>query len=390
MAIAGTIDARVVDFNTRFEQRFEALQQLLGVSNLIKKKAGTAIKQRKVVGVSLGEQVAAGQTINDTTVTFATNTIGEITIEKYKKTVTLEDVQAYGADAASNKSDAALLGELVTNVIGKYATHLSKGEFLDRETTWQMAVSMAAGYVKDNAKRLHLGFTRVVAFVNELDVAAYLGGATAGLAEKDGWTYLKNFLGVDIALVFDSSVVPRGKVYATAVENLDTIYADMADSDFKTAGFEYSTAGLANPLIATVTKPDEATATASLFAVTGVTLHSEYLDLLTVVDVDATNTNDSLSVTSAAGTTSGTKLTIANYDARLTYYEKSAASAPSAPTHLSTDLTGWTKITGITKSSTNGVKDNYTHSGAKGTIIAVNSAGQVVGASSAITYTDHA
>ena len=66
----------------------------------------------------------------------------------------------------------------------------------------------------------------------------------------------------------------------------------------------------------------------------------------------------------------------------MTFYFKSQAStAPSAPDYLAAVPDGFTKLT-----VTDGVADNVTAtSGHKGTLLAVNAAGQVVAASAAIT-----
>ena len=61
-----------------------------------------------------------------------------------------------------------------------------------------------------------------VYFMNPLDVADYLATANITLQTAFGMTYVENFLGLG-TVIFNSSV-PKGKIYATAKDNIVLYY----------------------------------------------------------------------------------------------------------------------------------------------------------------------
>lgn len=375
------ITAREVDFVTRFGRNWQHLRDILGITRPIRKAPGTQLKS-KYASVSLESgAVEEGATIPYSTASVSEKTYATISIEKYAKAVTLEAIDKYGYDNAVQRTDDEFLNELQQNVTDRFYAYLKTGTLTRGCTTFQMALAMAQGDVLNKWKAMHRSTTRVIGFCNILDAYAYLGAANITVQNQLGLNYIENFMGYSVLFLLSNAELGQGKVIATPAENVVLYYVDPADSDFSRAGLEYRTDGETN-LIGFHVNGNYGTAVSESFAILGLTLFAEYLDGISVVTFGGSM--GAVAATSAAGTTSGTKLTIttpSTIPGDYTFYFKSQAStAPTAPDYLAAP-TGFTKLTVV-----NGVADNVTATnGHKGTLLAVNAAGQVVAASDAIT-----
>lgn len=83
-----------------------------------------------------------------------------IRINKYRKGVTLEAIAEKGYDAAVQDTDEEFKSDLQNVVMDKLYTQLKAGSLTDHESTWQMAVAMAIGKVKDKFKNEKNGYRR--------------------------------------------------------------------------------------------------------------------------------------------------------------------------------------------------------------------------------------
>jgi hypothetical protein len=97
-------------------------------------------------------------------------------------------------------------------------------------------------------------------------------------------TYIENFLGYSKLFLCSAGEVPRGKILATPVENLILYYVSPEDEDFSRAGMVYTTAG-ETPLIGYHVNGNYGTAVSESFAIMGLTLMTEYIDGIAVVDI---------------------------------------------------------------------------------------------------------
>ena len=66
-------------------------------------------------------------------------------------------------------------------------------------------------------------------FMNPLDVADYLSTANITLQTAFGMTYVENFLGLGTVIL--NSSVPKGKIYATAKDNIVLYYIPVNGAD---------------------------------------------------------------------------------------------------------------------------------------------------------------
>lgn len=323
------VNPREVDFVTRFSRNWEHLRDILGIMRPIKKAPGTVLKSKYATLTLQNGNIGEGEEIPYSKAEIKTKDYATITIEKYAKGVSIEAIKDYGYDVAVQMTDDEFLFQLQSNVTNRFYKYLNGGELASEETTWQKALAMAMGQVLNKFKLMHRTATRVVGFVNVLDLYDYLGGAQITVQSEFGFNYIKNFMGYDTVFLLSEDEIQRGRVIATPVENIVMYYVDPADSDFARADLEFTVDG-ETPLLGFHTQGNYSTAVSEAFAIMGVTLFAEYIDGIAVIDVDATPTLGALTVQSAAGTDSGTTaltITPAKEKATNVYKYKLGASA---------------------------------------------------------------
>lgn len=282
-----TVAAREVDFVTRFAQNWEALREILGIMRPIEKAPGTKLTSyaasMKSAALQGGSSVGEGEEIPYTEFQVEPVAYADVTLEKYAKAVSIEAVTKYGAAVAVQKTDEAFLNELQNVVMGRFYTFLATGTLTDTATTFQMAVAKSIGLVKDKFKKMHKNVTGVVTWVNTLDAYEYLGAANLTVQTAFGIDYVENFMGAQILIL--SSEIARSKVISTPVENIDLYYVNPNNADFAQLGLVYTTDGETN-LIGFHANGDYSHAVGESFALMGMALWAEYLDGISVVEVD--------------------------------------------------------------------------------------------------------
>lgn len=280
------VQAREIDFVTRFGKNWDALREILGIMRPIVKAPGTKLVSYEASmkgDLQGGASVGEGEEIPYTEFEVKPVAYGDITLEKYAKAVSIEAVNKYGAEIAVQKTDDAFLNELQSVVLTRFYDFLQTGSMTSAESTLQMAIAMAIGNVKDKFKKMHRDVTSIVVWVNTLDAYRYLGAANLTVQTLFGIDYVENFMGADKMIL--SSEIPSGKVIATPVENIDLYYVDPGNSDFAKLGLSYTVQGETN-LIGFHANGDYNHAVGESFALMGMTLWPEYLDGIAVVSVD--------------------------------------------------------------------------------------------------------
>lgn len=323
------VTAREIDFVTRFERNWQHLRDILGIMRPIKKQPGAVLKSKYAEGTLQSGKVAEGEEIPYSKFVVKEKPYAEMTIEKYAKAVSIEAIKDHGYENAVQMTDDEFLFQLQTDVTGRFYDYLKTGTLTSTETTFQMALAMAKGRVENKFKQMHRNVTGVVGFVNILDVYEYLGAAEITIQNQFGFQYMKDFMGFNTIFLLSDSEIPRGQVIATPVENIVLYYVDPNESDFARAGLVYTVSGETN-LIGFHTQGNYHTAVSEAFAVMGLTLFAEYIDAIAVITIDETPTLGTLTVTSAAGETSGnTKITVnpAKENANNVYKYKVATEA---------------------------------------------------------------
>ena len=72
-----------------------------------------------------------------------------------------------------------------------------------------------------------------VYFINPMDAADYLGSAQISTQTAFGLSYIENFLGMGTAIM--CSDVPKGKIYATASDNIVLYFINVTAADMAQA-----------------------------------------------------------------------------------------------------------------------------------------------------------
>ena len=276
------VKAREIDFVTRFGDTWESLREILSVMRMIRKENGTVLKTKSASIVLQDGKVGEGEEIPYSLANVDEKPYGEITIEKYAKAVSIEAVNEHGAEAAINMTDEAFLNELQGNILDRFYAHLATGTLTSNEATFQMAVAMAIGKVKDKFKKMRKNHSKIVVWVNTLDAYKYLGAAELTVQSAFGIDYVENFMGADKMIL--SSEIAEGKVIATPVDNIICYYVDPSNSGFRKLGLEYTVSG-ETPLIGFHANGNYNTAVGESFALMGLTLLTEYIDAIAVVSI---------------------------------------------------------------------------------------------------------
>ena len=283
-----TVAVRELDFVTRFGKNWDALREILGIMRPIRKTPGTKLTSyeasMKSEALQGGASVGEGEEIPYTEFQVKPVAYEDIVLEKYAKAVSIEAVNQYGAANAIQRTDTAFLNELQGNVMNRFYTFLQTGTLTSSEATFQMAIAMAIGKVKDKFKKMHRDSTNVVVFVNTLDAYRYLGAAELTVQSSFGIDYVKNFMGAETMII--SSEIPAGKVVATPVENIVLYYVNPGNADFAALGLNYTVDGETN-LIGFHANGDYSHAVGESFALMGMKLWAEYLDAIAIVTISA-------------------------------------------------------------------------------------------------------
>lgn len=298
-----SINPREVDFVTSFGREITALTEVMGISRPIRKANGTMLTAKRATGELQSGSVAEGDLIPLSQFEVEPVDFQPIELLKYRKAVTIEAIEKYGLETAVGMTDEEFKVQLQDDVLAQFYNFLLTGQLTSEETTFQMAVAMAIGRVKDAFKKMHRSATGVAVFANTLDVYEYLGGAQITVQTAFGMDYVENFLGADI--LFFSSEVPQGRVIATPVNNLNVYYVDPADSEFAQAGLAYTTDADV-PYIGFHTEGVYQRAQSESYAIMGLTIFAEYLNAVAVITITDAPTLKTITVTPAEGSVEGT------------------------------------------------------------------------------------
>lgn len=286
VAHANAVTAREIDFVSRFGNNWDALREILGIMNPVRKQPGTQlISYTASIDLESGA-VEPGEVIPYSKATVLQYSHQDLSLLKYAKAVPIEDVNKYGAAIAVQKTDEAFLNELQGNVIDSFYTFLTDdtAATTGNEDTFQMAVAMAIGTVRDKFKKMRKNASEIVVFVNTLDAYKYLGAADLTIQTAFGIDYVQNFMGARTLIL--SSEIDEGTVIAVPSDNIVLYYIDPGDSEFGQLGLDYTVQGETN-LIGFHANGNYSTAVGESFALMGMTLWAEYADAVAIYTVGA-------------------------------------------------------------------------------------------------------
>ena len=271
--------AREVDFAYKFGESIKKLMEALGVTRKIRKEAGTVLRAYKATGTLQDGNVAEGELIPLSHYKTEPVDFEEITLKKWRKQTTAEAIINKGYNQAVLETNKAMVKDVQKGIRASFFEFLATGKGSAAGATFQAALAQAWGQLQvlfedDDIQSVY--------FMNPLDVADYLATANISLQNAFGMTYVKDFLGLG-TVIFNSSV-PKGKIYATAVDNLVLYYIPVNGADLDEA-FDFTTDE--SGLIGIHEIPDYDHMTEKNVVISGIVLFAERIDGVVVATIGA-------------------------------------------------------------------------------------------------------
>ena len=271
--------AREIEFTYNFSENVRKLMEALGVTRKIAKQAGTVLKAYKAVGTLEDGAVAEGDTIPLSKYTTEPVTFGELTLKKWRKATSAEAIVERGYDQAVEMTTDRMLLDVQkairADLFGFLATGTGKANGVDLQSALAQAWGQLQVKYEDDA-------IQAVYFVNPLDIADYLGAAQITTQTAFGMTYVEDFLGLGTVIM--NASVPKGKIYATAKENIVLYYIPVNGADLGEA-FDFTSDETG--YIGIHETPDYTNITASDTVVNGMVFFAERIDGVVVGTIGA-------------------------------------------------------------------------------------------------------
>lgn len=269
---------REIEFVRLFNGNIKKLVEALGVTRMIPKESGAQLKVLTVTGSLNSSTVGEGEIIPLSAYSTTWESVGTITLKKYRKATSIEAINEKGYDQAVTATTDKMLKQIQAGIRSDFFTFLATGGTTSSGVGFQNALANTWGQLQvlfeDND-------IEAVYFMNPLDVAEYLGTHNITLETVFGMTYVKNFLG--LGDVFFNSSVPRGKIYGTAKENVVCYFVKADEADISSA-FAFTTDQTG--LIGIHEQPNYERATVDDTVVSGVTFFAENLNGIVVTTIN--------------------------------------------------------------------------------------------------------
>lgn len=261
---------REIEFTEMFGYSIKKLMEALGVTRKIAKQAGTVLKSYKAAGKLENGAVAEGETIPLSKYNPVAVNYTEITLKKWRKATSAEAITDRGYDQAVEMTTDEMLKDVQKGIRKDFFDLLGKGSGKASGDTFQATLAQAWGQLQVLFEDDEIG---AVYFMNPLDVADYLATANITLQTAFGMTYVENFLGLGTVIL--NSSVPKGKIYATAKDNIVLYYIPVNGADLGEV-FNFTTD--ATGYIGIHEEPDYTNMTASDTVINGMVLFAERID----------------------------------------------------------------------------------------------------------------
>lgn len=273
---------REVEFTFMFSESIKKLVEALGITRKIPKQAGTVLKAYKATGVLQDGNVPEGDLIPLSKYQTEPINFEEITLKKWRKATSAEAIVEKGYDQAVTMTTDQMIKDVQKGVRKTFFDFLATGTGTATGGTFQATLAQSWGQLQVLFEDDEI---EAVYFMNPLDVADYLATANISLQTAFGMTYVKDFLGLG-TVIFNSSV-PKGKIYATARDNLVLYYIPVNGADLNEA-FSFTSDELG--LIGIHEQPDYDNMTAKDTVVSGIVLFAERIDGVVVGTIGGTGT----------------------------------------------------------------------------------------------------
>ncbi len=270
---------REVEFTEMFSGGIRKLIEALGITRKFPKQAGTVLKAYTATGALEDGTVAEGDTIPLSKYTTVPVAYGEITLKKWRKATSAEAIIERGYDQAVEMTTDRMLRDVQASIRSDFFDFLADGTGTASGSGLQATLAQAWGQLQVKFEDDDI---QAVYFVNPLDIADYLASAQITTQTAFGFTYVENFLGLGTVIM--NSSVPKGKIYATAKENIVLYYIPVNGADL---GEAFSFTADQTGYIGIHEEPDYTNMTASDTVINGMTLFAERLDGIIVGSIAA-------------------------------------------------------------------------------------------------------
>lgn len=270
---------RDVDFTQRFVAGIDTLMKMLGVTRKIEMKAGETLKVYKVTGTLENGTVAEGEVIPLSKYQTEYTAIGTAELKKWRKVTTAEAISKKGYGQAVNDTNEKMLKDIQKGIRKDFVTFVGTGTGKATGEGLQAAMAQVWGQMQVLYEDTAI---ETVYFMNPLDVADYLGKAQISTQTAFGMSYIQNFLGMGTAIL--ASDIPKGKIYATAAENIVLYYIPVTSADMAQA---FDLTADSTGLIGIHTGPTYDNLSAETVAASGVGLFAENLGGIVVGSITA-------------------------------------------------------------------------------------------------------
>ncbi|MCD8208416.1 MAG: hypothetical protein LUD72_10800 [Bacteroidales bacterium] len=227
-------EAREIEFVEQFNETVTKLMEALGTTRQIPKEAGTVLKCYEATGELQDGIVDEGEDIPLSHYKVEAKDCGEITLKKWRKATSAEAIVDGGYNQAVEKTTDRMLKDVQKAIRKDFFDFLATGTGVASGDTFQSALAQAWGQLQvlfddDDVDAVY--------FMNPLDVADYLGTADVTMQSAFGMSYIEDFMGLGTVLL--NSNVEKGKIYATAKENVVLYYVPVNGADLNNA-FEFT------------------------------------------------------------------------------------------------------------------------------------------------------
>lgn len=217
---------REVDFVQQFQHRnFAKLLEVLGVTRKIAMMEGTTLYYYTTTGTLQDGNVAEGEIIPLSQYKTEKTSVGEITLNKWRKSTSAEAIMKSGYNAAVIETDNALLRDVQVSIrtnLFNYMNGTITGSTAVTGKDLQTALANAWGQLQ---VKFEDDTAEPVYFLNPLDAAEYLASANITTQTAFGMNYIEDFLGLGTVIM--SAHVTKGTFLATAKQNIILYYLAM-------------------------------------------------------------------------------------------------------------------------------------------------------------------
>ena len=270
---------REVEFVTAFSGSIGKLMEAIGVTRKVPKQAGTVLKSYKASGTLESGEVGEGETIPLSKYKTEAVSYKEIVLKKWRKAASAEAIIDRGYDQAVDAITDEMLKDVQKTIRKDFFDFLGTGTGSASGETFQAALAQAWGQLQvlfdDDG-------VACVYFMNPLDAADYLASAPITMQTAFGMSYVENFLGLGTVIL--NASVPKGKLYATARDNLVLYYIPVNGADLGEA-FDFTSDDTG--YVGIHESADYTNMTASDTVVCGMQMLAERLDGVVVATIGA-------------------------------------------------------------------------------------------------------